>query len=126
MISDTVAELAAIEHKLAAAFAAGDPSFHTKVLADDWSVIDPAGRVLTKEQVLRESFSGERDLAPSKIDDIKVRDFGDFAILTGRTRVVGKISGADVDVTLRFTDVFRRAEDIWQCIASQGTMINEP
>jgi ketosteroid isomerase-like protein len=124
MSSDSVTELTEIEHKLAAAFVVGDPSFHESVLADDWSVIDPAGRILTKAQVLRESFTGERDLT-GKIDEVNVRDFGDWAIVTGRTHISGRFEGQEIDVTLRFTDIFSRATGRWKCQASQGTMLSE-
>ena len=124
MTAGTIAELTEIEHKLAAAFIVGDASFHASVLADDWSVIDPAGRIRTKAQVLKESFSGERDLTGG-IDQINIRDFGDWAIVTGRTHVAGRFEGQEIEVTLRFTDVFSRTAGEWKCLASQGTMMSE-
>lgn len=116
-------DLVEIEQRLIAAWAAGDTGVHERVLADDWSVIDPAGRTMTKAQVLAESFASERDLTHAGVDEIKVRDHGDFAIVTGRTKVSGTISGQAVDVVLKFTDVFRRADGEWKCLASQGTIV---
>ena len=78
MSSDSVAELTEIEHKLAAAFVAGDSSFHEDVLADDWSVIDPAGRIITKAQVLSESFTAERDL--TALHDALARAWRDWGL----------------------------------------------
>jgi ketosteroid isomerase-like protein len=103
----------------------GDSSFHEQILADDWSVIHPTGQIMTKADVLRDAFSGDRDVTFSEIDEIKVRDFGSFAIVTGRTRVEGRFDGQDAKVTLRFTDVFTHSHGEWQCIASQGTFVNE-
>lgn len=124
MSSDTVNQLTEIEHGLVAAWVAQDPSFHDKTLADDWSVIDPTGRVLTKSEVLNESFSGKIEIVKGEIDDINVRDFGDWAIVTGRTIGAVRNEGATVEFELRFTDVFRRLNDDWQCVASQGTFLN--
>jgi ketosteroid isomerase-like protein len=121
---ETIDELTEIQHRLIAAWAAGDASVHQHVLANDWSVIDPAGRTMTKAEVLAESFTGERDLKHAVVDEIKVRDLGEFAIVTGRTRVAGTIAGQEVDVVLKFTDVFRRAEGEWKCLASQGTLVS--
>lgn len=122
---DTAAELTLIEEQLAASWVAGDHTYHQRVLADDWSVIDPAGRILTKEDVLREAFSGEREITKGKIDEVNVRDFGDWAIVTGRTQMSGRYQGQKMDVKLRFTDVFVRQNGEWKCVASQGTFLSE-
>jgi ketosteroid isomerase-like protein len=115
-----------IEHRLAKAWVEGDREFIESVLADDWIVTDLTGRVLTKEEVLREAFgSDERQVASMEIDDIRVRSFGDWAIVTGRTKATGEYQGSMIDVKLRFTDVFALRDGRWQAIASQATMLNE-
>lgn len=48
------------EQRLAAAWANGDRIFIDRLLAPDWTVIDQAGRILTKQQVLDETFSSAR------------------------------------------------------------------
>ena len=106
MASNTTVQLTEIEHRLISAWIAGDPTFHERILADDWTVIEPTGRILTKAEVLGDSFAGEREITRGEIDQIVVRDFGSFALVTGRTRVDGRIGGQDVDIALRFTDVF--------------------
>jgi ketosteroid isomerase-like protein len=125
MSTDTTAQLTEIEHQLAAAWVEGNTSFHERILADDWSVIDPSGKILTKAEVLREAFSGERQISSGEIDQIAVRDFGPFAIVTGRTRMSGTYQGQEMHVTLRFTDVFARTGGEWKCLASQGTLTDE-
>lgn len=122
---DTAKELTLIEEQLAASWVAGDNTYHERVLSEDWSVVDPTGRILTKSDVLREAFTGERKITKGKIDQINVRDFGDWAIVTGRTQMAGRYQGQKMDVTLRFTDVFVRQSGEWKCVASQGTFVNE-
>jgi ketosteroid isomerase-like protein len=122
---DTATELTLIEEQLAASWVAGDHTYHERVLAEDWRVIDPTGNILTKADVLREAFSGERKITKGKIDQVYVRDFGDWAVVTGRTQMAGTYQGQKMDVTLRFTDVFLRRMGEWKCIASQGTFVNE-
>ena len=63
---------------------------------------------MTKAEVLSTAFVGERDIEFAEIDEINIRDHGDFAIVTGRTRVRGKIAGQDVNMTLRFTDLINK------------------
>jgi ketosteroid isomerase-like protein len=122
---DTTSELTVIEEQLAASWVAGDHRYHERILSDDWCVIDPTGNILTKADVLREAFSGERKITKGKVDQINVRDFGEWAIVTGRTQMAGTYQGTKMDVTLRFTDVFVRQEGEWKCVASQGTFLTE-
>jgi ketosteroid isomerase-like protein len=123
MDEKTITDLTQIQHELIAAWAAGERSTHERVLADDWSVIDPTGNVMTKADVLTTAFADEREIEVAEIDDLNVRDHGDFAIVTGRTHVVGRIAGQDVNMTLRFTDVFTLRSGTWKCLASQGTFV---
>jgi ketosteroid isomerase-like protein len=122
---DTARELTLIEEQLAASWVAGDHTYHERVLAEDWRVIDPTGNILTKADVLGEAFSGERKITKGKIDQVNVRDFGDWAVVTGRTQMAGTYQGQKMDVTLRFTDIFVRRDGEWKCIASQGTYVTE-
>lgn len=118
-------ELREIENQLVAAWVAGDPSVHERVLSEDWSVIDAQGRIRNKAEVLEEMFRpGEREIS-GRIDEVKVRPYGDWAIVTGKTHVAGRYEGSEIKVNLRFMDVFRRTEGNWQVVASQATLLNE-
>ena len=124
--SQVVETLREIETRLAAAWVEGDRSFIEQTLADDWSVTDLAGQVLTKAEVLKQVFgSGSRQVVSMHIDDINVRPFGDWAIVTGRTKAAGEYDGEVAEVTLRFTDVFAYREERWQVVASQATLLNK-
>ena len=48
---DVASELREIEDQLVAAWLAGDPSVHERVLSEDWSVIDAQGRIRNKAEV---------------------------------------------------------------------------
>jgi ketosteroid isomerase-like protein len=84
------------------------------------------GRVLKKAEVLAEAFgSKDRQVVSMQIDDLSVRSFGDWAIVTGRTQAAGEHRGEVAEVTLRFTDVFACRNSNWQVVASQATLINQ-
>jgi ketosteroid isomerase-like protein len=122
--ADDTATIVALEHRLAAAWVKGDRPFIEGLLADDWSVTDGAGRVLTKPQVLDETFgSADRRIEAMAIDDVRVRFVGDVAIVTGRTRAAGRYRGQSGIATLRFTDVFTRRDGRWQIVASHGSTV---
>jgi ketosteroid isomerase-like protein len=114
------------EERLAEAWVKGDRSFIDQILADDWSVTDLTGRVLTKAEMLEEAFgTKDRQIISMRIDQINVRPFGDWAIVTGRTQAAGKHRGETGEVALRFTDVFAYRNGTWQVVASQATLLSK-
>jgi len=124
--SEVVDLLRHIEERLAAAWVEGDCSFIEQILADDWSVTDLTGRVLKKAEVMEEAFgSKDRKIVSMRIDEISVRPFEAWAIVTGRTHAAGEYQGEVAEVTLRFTDVFTNRNGKWQVVASQATLINQ-
>jgi ketosteroid isomerase-like protein len=122
-MSEVSEQLNALEQRLVRAWVEHDRAVVVELLSDDWKVIDPGGRVLTKAQVLEEFDTGARKLESGTIDEVEVRDFDDFAVVTGRTTATGSYEGNAVSVKLRFTDVFVRRGGAWQVVASQATFI---
>jgi ketosteroid isomerase-like protein len=124
--SYVIETLREIEERLATAWVEGNRAFIEKLLADDWSVTDVTGRVLTKAEVLQEVFgSKDRQIVSMRIEDVSVRPFGDWAIVTGRTQAAGKHQGEAAEVALRFTDVFVYRRGHWQVVASQATLLSQ-
>ena len=117
-------QLNELQQRLIRAWVEHDRETVNAILADDWTVIDPTGRVLTKAQVLEEGFeSGTRKIESGAIDEVKVRLFNDVAVVTGRTIAQGSYEGTSVSAKLRFTDVCVKRGDGWQVVASQATLI---
>ena len=118
--------LADIEERIATAWVNGDRSFIEQILAEDWSVTDLTGRVLKRAEVLEEAFgSKDRQIVSMRIDEVNVRPFGDWAIVTGRTHAAGAYQGETAEVPLRFTDVFANRNGRWQVVASQATLLGQ-
>ena len=117
-------ELVELEHQLARAWVKGDRRFIEDLLAPEWAVTDPSGRVLTRQQVLDETFgSTDRRVVSMSMDDLRVRLIGEVAVVTGRTHATGSYRGQEASVRLRFTDVFQHRDGRWMVVVSQGTMI---
>lgn len=116
-------QLNELEQRLVRAWLDNDYEAVNSILDDDWTVIDPGGQIITKAQVLKEFELGQRKLEAGAIDEVKVRLFGDVAVVTGRTSASGNYQGNYFSVKLRFTDVCVKRGDDWQVVASQGTLI---
>ena len=124
MSPDVVDAIIALEQRLASAWVTGDRAFIESLLASDWTVIDPSGKLLTRQQVVDEAFvTSDRTITAMAVDELSVRDLGDVVVATGRTRATGASRGESASVVLRFTDVFVHREGRWQVVASQGTIV---
>lgn len=122
--SDPASTVIDLEQQLAQAWVNRDRPFIDGLLAADWTVTDPSGRTLTKQQVLDETFSSaDRRIDAMAVDEMTVRSFGSVVVITGRTRATGSYRGQSASVALRFTDVFHLRDGRWQIVASQGTFI---
>jgi ketosteroid isomerase-like protein len=117
----TVEELLFIERQFAAAWLANDPSAHRQYLANSWSQIGASGEIIGKTEFLENAFSGDVRLVSLEQDEVRVRDHGTFAIVTGRTHAAFSVENESRQLTIRFTDVFCFSEGQWQCVASHNS-----
>src|SRR5215831_9450747 len=121
---DRRSEIEAIEQRLVRAWVERDRLFIENLLAPEWTVTDPSGRVLTRQRVLDETFSSsDRQIDSMTVDDLVVTMLGPTAIVTGRTRATGRYQGSAATVALRFTDVFHCIDGQWKVVVSHGTLI---
>jgi ketosteroid isomerase-like protein len=96
--------------------------------ADEYLYTDPDGLVWNRTTDLANLTSGSAArLSAYKLDDTKVRIYGDIAVVTGRNTIAGVFErvSSDVSGSYRFTDVFVRRNGRWQCVASQASRIVE-
>jgi ketosteroid isomerase-like protein len=93
-----------------------------KILADDWVGQGPPG-ITTKAQTLEELKSGDYKLDSITLGDMKVRVFGDTAVVTGSDDEKSSSKGKDTSGHYTWTDVFAKRRGRWQAVASQGTLI---
>jgi ketosteroid isomerase-like protein len=117
-------ELIQIQQDLCAAWMSRDRATIERILDRDWSVTRATGEVATKSDVLRDAFElGKLTLNSAQVADIKVRIFGDTAVVTGRSTAEGCAAGQSFSVVLRFTDVFVKRPQGWRAVASHATRI---
>jgi len=102
-----------------------DWAFFDQILADDYIGTDFDGNVGTKPQFLQSLKSGESVMTSSITDDMKVRIYGDAAVVTGRTTTVNEqYKGKDISGQYRWTDMW--VKDYlgrWRCVAEHVSRI---
>ena len=113
-------QLREIQQRLARAWLQKDRAYLESVLATEWSVTQPDGRILTRAAVLGPFFDGVQ-LDTNTVDDVTVLLLGTTAVVRGRTMASGKLNGASVSARIRFTDVFVKRDGRWQAVASHAS-----
>ena len=122
--ADPVRHLTDLQQQLARAWVAGDRASIERIIAPDWTVTGPDGQISTRADVLREVFETRTHRISSlTVDDVRVRVFGDAAVVTGRTRGRGESGNKPYDVEIRFTDTFVRRDGRWQAVASHASLV---
>lgn len=116
--------LSDLQQALARAWVAGDRATIERIIAPEWTTTGPDGGKGDRATVLAQVFEARvHTIQRLEIDDVRVRVFGDAAVVTGRTHGVGTYSGAPYDVVIRFTDTFVRRDGRWQAVASHASLL---
>src|SRR4030042_2993963 len=97
-------ELIKLENEWRDALVKHDWALLDQILADDCIWTDPDGNVWTKAQFLASLKSGEDVLTAAEADKIRVRVYGDAAVVTGRTTVKEQYKGKDISGNYNWTD----------------------
>lgn len=116
-------ELIKIEKERAAAAVKGDTSVIDKYTAPDYTFISRTGELADKTQTLSRLKSGDIKLTANDVSDIKVRLYGNTAVVTGRADVKGTMAGKDYSGPVLFTRVYVKKNGAWQAVAFQQTPI---
>ena len=114
-------ELLKLEKEFAQAIVKNDVEAIGRFLADDWTIIDPDGGIIDKSRFLAVIKSGALSHEMMESDDMRVRTYGDSAIVTGLTRTKGKYLGQEFTTQERATDVLIKRNGRWQYVFSQLT-----
>jgi ketosteroid isomerase-like protein len=119
-------ELMKLEREGVDAMLRKDVSFSEKLQAPDFLFIDPAGMIHTKEQDLAIARSGDLKFESFSLDEMKVRVYGDAAVVTGLSTVKGAFKTMDISGKYRWTDVFVKRDGKWQLVNAQLTPVQGP
>src|ERR1700747_2356218 len=89
-----------------------------RIYAADFIGVGPSGRVRTKPQVISDFTSGDLKFQSITTDDVKVRVYGDTAVETGRSTMIGQDKGKTVPRDTRFTRGWVKQQGDWRLVAN--------
>ena len=112
-----------LQQVLARAWTGRDRATVERIIAPEWRSTGPDGRATDRPQLLADVFEKRvHKIHTVEIDDVRVRVYGDAAVVTGRTHGVGEFAGSPYDVVIQFTDTFVRRAGQWQAVASHASL----
>jgi ketosteroid isomerase-like protein len=117
-ISET---LQAMEHSWLNAEKNHDTAAFEKIVADDWIAIGPDGKSQSKAERAAEIKAAH--ITSATMGDMKVRVFGDTAVVTGTDDESTMEGGKKSSDHYAWTDVFVRRNGKWLAVASQTAQI---
>ena|SRR5215813_2323058 len=94
-----------------------------RLLADDYIFTNPAGLFADKTEYLEGAKADTAVYESVKNSDEVVKVYGDAAVVAGLTSVNGSYDGHGIGGLFRFTNMFVKRKDRWQCIAIHLTRI---
>jgi hypothetical protein len=124
----TETELMQLERDIGGANVRRDKAFFERIEADEFIFTDSAGGLTTKAEDVAslDKPAGEFKLVSYDVDDMKVRVYGNTAVVTGRTTTKLQSKDREVINRSRFTDVFVKRRGRWQLVAGHSSRLREP
>ena len=112
-------ELTNLEKEFARAIVSNDAKAIDGFLSDDWIIIDTHGGIIDKARFIAVIRSGTLTHDVMESSDLRIRIYGDTAVVTALAKTKGKFSGNEFTTEERATDIFVRKNDRWLCVLSQ-------
>lgn len=91
----------------------------SRILADDFILTSARGLLMSKADWL--AGLSVFDCSSFTWDEIRVRPFGNVAIVHSRTRQVASVAGQDWSGRFLLTDVWAFRDNQWQVVSRHGT-----
>jgi ketosteroid isomerase-like protein len=100
-----------------------DKIWFERTFADGYTAINSRGKSFNKTEDIADNLSSTDTMTSDELSDMRVRVYGDTAVVTGRLHLVGKDKNGGFDRNFVFTDTFVRRDGRWQVISSQSTLV---
>ncbi len=110
-------EVRQLEQQLRNASLKGDASFFDRVWDEEYSRTNSIGAVLDRKEALEDYNSGDLKYDRLDFDDVRIRVFGDTAIVTARATIKGRYEDTKLEGAYRHTRVWVKRPGGWKVVA---------
>jgi ketosteroid isomerase-like protein len=123
MNDESIQQLLRFEKDFQDAIVANNAEAIERYVADDWIIVNADSGIVEKDRFLAVVKSGALTHDTMKLDEPRVRIYGETAVVTGCATSAGKFMGAAFKTLERSTDVLIRVDGQWRCVLTQLTPI---
>lgn len=116
--SSAAAQVRRLEEKWTAAYKVGQINLLSTLLAEDFVITVEDGNTYSKAGYITHSADPSVKVGLAELSDLRVRVRGNLAIVTGAYHERGTSNGKPYEYHDRLTDVWVKAGNTWQVIAS--------
>jgi len=114
-----------IQREWADARVKGDSSYTQRLETNDCTIVWPDGTIVNKQQDLQ-TMTGIIAFSEFKIDDLRVRLYGDTGVVVGQGTIRAQKGKQDLlGGKFVWTDTFVKQDGAWKVVASQITPVLE-
>ncbi|MFT4113545.1 nuclear transport factor 2 family protein [Silvibacterium sp.] len=118
-------EIEALEEQWRQAIIANNVGQMDHLLADDYIGISANGTVETKTEALAQRRAGTARVTQLDIRDMKVRVYGDTAVVTSQAHVEGTNGQSSISGNYRYTRVYNRRLGQWKIISFEASRMHD-
>ena len=118
-------EIEALEMQWRQAQLDNDVSVMDRLLADDYVGISASGIIETKAEALALRRAGTLHITQLDLNDLKVRIYGDTAVVTSRADLAGTNGASDISGKYRYTRVYNKRYGQWKIVSFEASRIHD-
>ena len=116
-----------LDKQFFAALIDADTQALERIMAADFSLIDVmSGSEITKPAFLSAVGLGQVKFESIESADQRVRRYQTTVVITGRTRMKGRLGDAPFTAFSRYIHVYVEQQGEWRLVTAQGTQISPP
>lgn len=123
--ADDKTAITKLEQEWPAAFVKKDTAKMISMGTPDCWFTTPSGQIISLKEFVANVKSGAYTVQSMRIDDLKVRVYGDTAVVFGLETEKSKYKGKDASGQYRFVDTWLKRNGQWLCAASANTAVTK-
>ena len=121
--ADMKREFRDLDRGWVAAFLQGDTELFDRIWIDGFIFTFPFGQCINKAQEIANIKSGDLAFESLHTGNLKVRVYGQTAVMAGRLTMKGRYKDRDISGQYSYTAVLGKQQKCWQIVASHATHI---
>jgi uncharacterized protein (TIGR02246 family) len=122
--SNDVGTIMALNSAWIHAYKTKDTAIVSRIWADDMILINPAGKKMTKPEMLHALATGP-DFQSADVDTAEVRLIGNVGLITAHITFTLTLDGKVTTGHTCYLDVYEKRNGRWFCIAAHVTSLND-